>query len=532
MGTRHTTPIIAAICALPLVLSGCGAGQDANTDANGKPILNVTVTKHSLTKPLKDMNWPKALEKACDCTVKWSEVSSDWDTKKQAILASKKVPDVAISAFGDNDMATYGSLFLDLSQELDSMPNVKAMFQTDPKAKAVAETTDGKIYSLPADLQDLPQPKSNRRMYVNKQWLDKLGLKVPTTWDELYDVLEAFKTQDPNGNGKADEIPMDFAPIGTSGLGDGTPVHLLGSTGLPLTGTVYTQGIFVEDGKVKNYYEDTRYKQLIEFLNRLWKAGLISDKAFTQDYSQFQSVARGNGDEATVGFTWGSTIEDRFGAQLKSQYVSIDQLEAEAGQSAKKVWYLKEDAQRYLPGKLSISAKVANKEAALKFADAFYDPDVSIQARFGDMGTDVEKIGDKQYKVLPPSDSSKDSSTWAWTESLKENAPCWLQGKIEPSEEYKLRLEEDAPLADSYANQDPIKDQWPLEIKMNTADLNSISLNNSTILNTAVSNFGKWVTKGGVDAEWDSYVQTLKQANIEQNTEIYQKYYDAWLAKQ
>ncbi len=36
----------------------------------------------------------------------------------------------------------------------------------------------------------------------------KLGLEVPTTVDELHDVLYAFRTQDPNGNGLQDEIPL------------------------------------------------------------------------------------------------------------------------------------------------------------------------------------------------------------------------------------------------------------------------------------------------------------------------------------
>lgn len=43
---------------------------------------------------------------------------------------------------------------------------------------------------------------------INKTWLDKLGLKVPDTIDELYNVLKAFKERDPNGNGRLDEIPV------------------------------------------------------------------------------------------------------------------------------------------------------------------------------------------------------------------------------------------------------------------------------------------------------------------------------------
>ena len=46
------------------------------------------------------------------------------------------------------------------------------------------------------------------RMYINQKWLDNLGLDMPTTTDELRDVLQAFREKDPNGNGQTDEIPL------------------------------------------------------------------------------------------------------------------------------------------------------------------------------------------------------------------------------------------------------------------------------------------------------------------------------------
>ena len=50
--------------------------------------------------------------------------------------------------------------------------------------------------------------QSSQFYWIRQDWLDKLGLAVPTTVDELHDVLLAFKNNDPNGNGKADEIPL------------------------------------------------------------------------------------------------------------------------------------------------------------------------------------------------------------------------------------------------------------------------------------------------------------------------------------
>ena len=52
---------------------------------------------------------------------------------------------------------------------------------------------------------------------IYQPWLDALNLEMPETTEELYNVLVAFKTQDPNGNGEADEIPMSLL-YGQGGL--------------------------------------------------------------------------------------------------------------------------------------------------------------------------------------------------------------------------------------------------------------------------------------------------------------------------
>lgn len=79
---------------------------------------------------------------------------------------------------------------------------------------------DGHIYGLPGisemgyidddgtyiGIGAIPQFTS-----INKDWLEKVGMEMPTTLDELHDVLVAFKENDCNGNGDAtDEIPMSF----------------------------------------------------------------------------------------------------------------------------------------------------------------------------------------------------------------------------------------------------------------------------------------------------------------------------------
>ncbi|MDF2958925.1 MAG: transporter substrate-binding protein [Paenibacillus sp.] len=62
---------------------------------------------------------------------------------------------------------------------------------------------DGKIWGVPRGVPSVHYP-----IWVRSDWMKKLNLKTPQTIDELEAVLKAFKEQDPDGNGKADTIPM------------------------------------------------------------------------------------------------------------------------------------------------------------------------------------------------------------------------------------------------------------------------------------------------------------------------------------
>jgi len=76
-----------------------------------------------------------------------------------------------------------------------------------PMMKKLSTAADGQIYSFPSGGGCFHCDPATR-FWLNQVWLDKLGLEMPKTTEEFRQVLIAFKTQDPNGNGKADEIPL------------------------------------------------------------------------------------------------------------------------------------------------------------------------------------------------------------------------------------------------------------------------------------------------------------------------------------
>jgi putative aldouronate transport system substrate-binding protein len=353
---------------------------------------------------------------------------------------------------------------------------------------------------------------------------------MPTTWDELYEVLVAFKEKDANGNGDPnDEIPMDW-PGGIGGYFN--PAVMLGSMGITLTDGS-PQGYFVEDGKVKNYLTDERYKMMVAFLHKLYRAGLINPEVFTHDYTKYQSVARGEGDTAKVGFTWGWVASDRFGQQLASQYASMPPLKATADYAGELSWSYDYYSLNYGTNHIVMSAKSKQKEAAMRFINELYAPEVGMQVLFGSIGPNIKDNGDGTYSVLPPADDKMDPGTWKWTSTMADNGAFYIPDSLELTLGTDMQevLGQSEPLAEAL-EVDPEKDVFPgMFIKYSTMDNNTMSLNNTNVMNLAESSFAKWVTKGGIEAEWDAYVKESEKAGLNQNLEIMQKYYDEYMSK-
>ncbi|RAU92720.1 sugar ABC transporter permease [Paenibacillus sp. YN15] len=82
-------------------------------------------------------------------------------------------------------------------------PNIKKFWEQRPDVRKYLTSADGKIYYV----SFVPDGAASTGWFIRQDWLDKLGLKTPTTADEYYTVLKAFRDNDPNGNGKKDEIP-------------------------------------------------------------------------------------------------------------------------------------------------------------------------------------------------------------------------------------------------------------------------------------------------------------------------------------
>lgn len=523
---------------LGTLLAAC-SNDSSNQPSNGsaapsgkKEKLTAIVVKHALTKPLAEMEWLQEIEEKANVDIEWQEITADWGQKKGPMLASGDIPDLFVgpNVITDADFAQFNGLFQDLNELLDQAPNVQQMFEDNPATQVIATQTDGRILGLPKYQRFWPD--SVNRQYINQTWLDHLNLEMPTNWDELYDVLLAFKEQDANGNGDPnDEIPVDW-PGGIGGFFN--PAVMLGGMGINLSSDVSGQGYFVEDGQVKNFLVDERYKELVKFLNKLYAAGLINTEVFTHDYTKFQSVARGEGDIAKVGFTWGWVASDRFGEQLAPQYTSMAPLKWSASYNGDVSWSYDFNTLNYGANAIVMSAKSKKKDAAMRFINELYAPEVGIQVLFGSIGPNISDNGDGSYSVLPPKDPQMDPGTWKWTSTWADNGAFYISDdiKLTLGTDMQEVLDHSESLQEALSRINPEEDIYPsVFIKYSSQDNNTMSLNNTNLMNLADTSFAKWVTSGGIEQEWDSYVQEAEKAGLPQNLEIMQRYFEEYKAR-
>ncbi|WP_339315783.1 extracellular solute-binding protein [Paenibacillus sp. FSL R10-2734] len=526
MRKMHKT-ITAILLATTLLasLTACKGDKGANDvisepgDFNqvGLPIVNKPVTLKVLTVRWGSMGdnfthseWLKELEEKTNVKIEWQVMSSnDWNERKSIMLASGTLPDIIIGSqtFGDSDIVNNLSLFRPLDDYIEqNMPNLKAAMQETPEMKRISTFPDGKIYSLPARLPS--RPKSSRQPVINKTWLDKLGLKIPDTIDDLYNVFKAFKEQDPNGNGKQDEIP--FIETGND---------LISPFGIADLNNNY---MVIKDGEPVFYPVSEAYKEALKWENKLFEAGVLDDEIFTQDET-LRSAKFSNPDAPIVGFSYQWTPDAVFG-KWSNQYMTIPPI---AGPDGKRYTVGNPNGMNLSRNELLITTSCKYPEIAARWADQFYTNEASIQNFWGAIGTVIKKNDDSTYMLMdPPAGTSADA--WYWEQSLRDFGPKYVSPSFEnkiilnPNSGDGLKLQLDK-LGSNYV-------KLPFPNVMYTADefkkLPTLTTDIDSYINTMRAQF---VMLGGVDEAWADYVQQLRGMGLDQMVKIRTNAYSRYM---
>jgi len=254
-------------------------------------------------------------------------------------------------------------------------PNLVAILAQKPEVEAAITLPNGAIASLPF----INEAPAQNCMWINQDWLTALKLNMPTTVDELTSVLEAFKTRDPNRNGKNDEVPLAF--IGAYDL-----KYLAHAYGL----TANDFNLFERDGKAVFMPLEPEFRTYITWLNDLYTRRLIDRDGF----STMDALRRVTDAKATpvYGILLAPLVSSVLPAEWTASYRVVPPLTYQGQQVYRTI------ADPVTTGTFAITAACKDAGAALAWVDYLYSEEGATLALAGQEGVDYVVDGDGTWR--------------------------------------------------------------------------------------------------------------------------------------
>ncbi|WP_199617385.1 type 2 periplasmic-binding domain-containing protein [Paenibacillus alkalitolerans] len=545
--------ILALLLMLSSVLAACGTNQGAggtegtsdtgntgNSEATEQEApagpVQMTFFAPQGKAPMEENEYTKLVEEKFNVKLKWDLAPADaLKDRRQLLLASGDYPEVFLEGgFTRTDLLTYSKqgVLIPLNDLIDQhAPNLKALMEKKPYLKDAMTAPDGNIYGLPR-VNECYHCTYSQKYWMNKEWLDKVGLNVPTTTDELYEVLKAFKTKDPNGNGKADEIPLTGAP--NKSVWNGNIDAYIMNAFIYNDNTNY---LLLKDGKVDFAANKPEWREGIRFMNKLYKEGLIDEAAFTQNDQAVGQLGNREGDEIVGSITTAllsylvNVWEDE--KTRHKHWVIVPPVKGPNGVQ------LAGMSQGFSTFPFVITNKATEEQqiAAIKIADYAFSEEGALYSEYGvNEGVGWSKAQPGDLNIWGEQAKYSFEKLKAQDENTVRNDSWSLLGPKDMTKEFR----------DSFASaQDPLsskgyetrlalatkeyepfapKEVYPSSAWISAEDTETAAQLTPAIVDYVQSNMAQFIlgTKD-IEKDWDAYVKGFDGLNLQTYIDIYQR---------
>ncbi|HIZ53729.1 MAG TPA: extracellular solute-binding protein [Candidatus Enterococcus avicola] len=534
--------VLFGLLACGVLLAACGGGTDSKKESASVELGTAgefPVVKEKLEMTMmgpgtgsaewKDMAVFQTLEEKTNIHFTFTTPpTADFATKLNLAFASGDLPDILFGT--DTNSLTpamemdYGSQGIlvpieDLIEE--NMPNFSKILEEDPSIRKSITTPDGHIYSLPMINRDSTAIWTRGPIWYNGDWLKALNVtELPKTTDEFYDLLVRFRDEDPNGNGKKDEIPLTDVKM------DSTRPWLLGAFGLT------DRQIEEIDGKVVYAPITENYKEFVTYMNKLYSEKLLDQEVYSQ--ADEQKKAKGQNNQLGLFPDWFS-------------FFTTGKQESDA--TTDPMFYpLTSDINpdRITPGStrmgrstFAITSQNPSPEASLRWVDYFY----------GEEGSDFINKG-PEGALWEYAENSKGEQVRIFTEDVDPANSEEFRSKVTP--DYGIMIPKlgykEKPEQSVIPTKDAEKDTRFMDfITAETEEKITpfakvtyplLYLTNeesgkvrdaATDLKTYVEQMeAKFITGVEPLENWDKYVKTIEGMGVKEYVEVYQQAYDRW----
>lgn len=332
MNSRKKVMLVFTAVLLTISLvAGCSSNNGNNSnkgthtaDNNGKPIdpnakydppieltvavaIGDAIADGFTEEKWENSEWIKAYKEELGIIIKplWYTKGDDASKQKMSVaIASGDVPD--LMALNKEQLATMAktNLYADLTDvyEKYGTPLTKEIITEEGNIALESATFGGKLIAIPGTNSAIDGASF---LWARQDWLDKLGLPVPKTTDELYAAMKAFVEQDPGNNGKNKTVGLmlnkDFL---SPGLAD--------AIGIFNAFDAYPKTwVRDADGKLVYGSAQPEVKDALAYLNKLYKEGLIEKDFGAKDSGKAAELAAAG----LVGFNFGAMWNGMFPLQ-------------------------------------------------------------------------------------------------------------------------------------------------------------------------------------------------------------------------
>ncbi len=385
-----------------------GEAVNGTNPGNVLPIVTEPVTltiakeRHMLdtTKSYNEKASFKNITEETGLTLEFVELAAGTAAEKVPLmLAGGDMPDVFWALLSDAQILQNTTQLVPLEGMLeDFAPNsLKTYEELGTDWRTIAIAPDDHMYGMLSRYESLYENTGDGIQIINKKWLEAVNKEVPTTLDEYYEVLKAFKEQDPNGNGQADEIPYCFAEdmwcasitndIGMWGIGNG-----YGDT---------NSNFHIRDGKVSGTVNTPEYREYLEFFHKLYSEGLIDAEGFSQNTEVFSNKIKNN----QVGTYYSWTALEYLSSEQEKDWVVLPTIAAKEG--VQPVANGEIDRSTINKNGWVITTQCDHPEAALRLWDYLArDAESKMTVAMGEKGTLWDEYPEGGYYFVVPENTT------------------------------------------------------------------------------------------------------------------------------
>ncbi len=527
---------LTAIMAVSTAACGSTGGTDSASSGEEQTNFSIFAGISALSPDNSEKPLVQQMNEAMGVTIEWNCVSGDTLTEKKNLIlnAGSDLPDALMAAsLTDSELLTYGGngLLIPLEDYIneETMPNLMKIVEKRPEMLATCTMPDGHIYGLPG-ISEMGFEYTDGNTYyigaipqftaINTDWLEAVGMEMPTTVDELHDVLVAFRDQDVNGNGDpTDEIPLSFIFPEKNGswcAGLGTLLAPFGCTDYQADHRA------IEDGKVYYQAASEEYKNAIAYYHDWFEEGLIDIEIFSQDSSQY--IAKGNGEDPRLGvFVWWE-IPEVVGEERAESYEYLPILEGPDGTYGVNLNEMGTTSHN----SFSVTNACENPELLLKWVDQMYDPINSMQAIYGPIGVywdeEPDENGCYSMRELKEGETAGElkskSELLGPTEQLTEDYGTYYYLEDRAQE----RLNDLESFWFDYVDS---MEYYP-SVTYTADEIEVINDKLSDIKALTEEKVAHWLRDGGIEEEWDQYLQDLDNMGLQEVVGAWQAAYDRY----